>query len=537
MKKKIALILGFMLLLLSAAALAESETATEAASLPLVEEKATLSVYMQAPAGSLSMMTDLNESPTIQKLEELTNVHIEFVCPPENDDGTFFNMLIASGEYPDIFIAADELGRDYPGQTDGAIEDGIIINHNELVEEYAPDYLAIYNSLSDKDKLMLRTDGGVYKLTGIGSNIVDGIQHTGLLIRKDWLDELGLEVPKTYEDFEAAMLAIKDAYDVTVPLAFAGFDDYYINNSNVLAAGYGVTWNTFILDDEGNVTHSYLQPGYRDFLEMMARWMSESIIDVDNINRTHDDCKQMFYTGQTAVTGIGNWETRVVVETGPTEDENFHAVPMSTLRKAGDDSVLGTASCLRRISSNSRFFISTTCQDPVLAMKWINCLFMPEINLLTTFGVGDLGDGHTTYEIDENGDYVRSEWLTSQENPDYPNGVNRHYIQNLTTVTLDSMELSQYNMPEHQENWRVWSEGVSDEKLISSGVSLTSEESRTVSEVMTEIDTYMSELALKIICGEASLDEWDAAVAELDSMGIQEAIDAQQAALDRFNAR
>lgn len=151
--------------------------------------------------------------------------------------------------------------------------------------------------------------------------------------------------------------------------------------------------------------------------------------------------------------------------------------------------------------------------------------------------LGILADGHTTYEIDENGDYVRSEWLTSQENPDYPNGVNRHYIQNLTTVTLDSMELSQYNMPEHQENWRVWSEGVSDEKLISSGVSLTSEESRTVSEVMTEIDTYMSELALKIICGEASLDEWDAAVAELDSMGIQEAIDAQQAALDRFNAR
>ena len=28
----------------------------------------------------------------------------------------------------------------------------------------------------------------------------------------------------------------------------------------------------------------------------MTRWMSEGIIDVDNINRTHDDCKKMYYT-------------------------------------------------------------------------------------------------------------------------------------------------------------------------------------------------------------------------------------------------
>ena len=532
MKKSLALILCLMLCLCSCA-LAEPEAVT----LPLTEEKATLTVYMQAPSGSLSMMTDLNESPTIQKLEELTNVHIEFICPPENDDGSFFNMLVASGEYPDMFIAADELGRDYPGQTDGAIEDGIVINPNELVEKYAPDYLAMYNSLSDKDKLVLKTDSGVYKLTGLGSNVVNGIQHTGLQIRKDWLDALGLEVPKTYEDFEKAMLAIKEAYDVTVPLAFAQFDDYFINNSNVLAAGYGVTWDGFILNDEGKVTHSYLQAGYRDFLEMMTRWMSEGIIDVDNINRTHDDCKKMYYTGRTAVIGIGNWETRTLIQTGPTEDPNFHSVPMSTLRKAGDDSVLGTASCLKRVSTESRFFISTACKNPELAMKWIDCLFKPEINLLTTFGIGDLGDGHTTYEINENGDYVRSAWMTSEENPDYPNGTNRHYIQNLTTEVPDSMELSQYDLPEHQENWKVWSEGVSDEKLVPGGVSLTSDESRTVSEVMTEIKTYMSELALKIICGEASLEDWDAAVANLDGMGIQKAIDAEQAALDRFNAR
>jgi hypothetical protein len=47
----------------------------------------------------------------------------------------------------------------------------------------------------------------------------------------------------------------------------------------------------------------------------------------------------------------------------------------------------------------------------------------------------------------------------------------------------------------------------------------------------------MSELALKIICGEADVAAWTEAEAALEGMGINDAITAQQAALDRFNAR
>ena len=167
---------------------------------------------MQIASGLQNLIDDYNESPTVQKMEELTNVHIDFVNPPVGDDGTFFNMLIASGEYPDIFVAPDELGRDYPGQTDGAIEDKIVINPNELIEKYASNFMAMYNGLSDKDKLRFKTDGGVYKFGNEGSNVVKNKQHTGLIIRKDWLDELNLEVPQTYEDFANVLRAFKENY-------------------------------------------------------------------------------------------------------------------------------------------------------------------------------------------------------------------------------------------------------------------------------------------------------------------------------------
>ena len=187
--------------------------------------------------------------------------------------------------------------------------------------------------------------------------------------------------------------------------------------------------------------------------------------------------------------------------------------------------------------SSSRYFVSTTCKDPVLAIKWIDNLYNPETNLLTTFGVGDLGDGNTTYVVDENGNYSYSDYMYNQ--PDFPFATFRlkHYIQNWTTQTLDSMELAQYNTQLNLDCWDIWTKNVDNSRLIPDPVSLTSDESRLVSETMTEIKTYMSELALKIICGEADLTAWDEAVAKLPGMGIDDAIAAEQAALDRYNAR
>ena len=532
MKKFIAMLLCLMLAV-SGMAFAEPEANT----LPLTQEKATLTMYMQIASGLQNLIDDYNESPTVQKMEELTNVHIDFVNPPVGDDGTFFNMLIASGEYPDIFVAADELGRDYPGQTDGAIEDKIVINPNELIEQYASNFMAMYNSLSDKDKLRFKTDGGVYKFGNQGSNVVKNKQHTGLIIRRDWLEALNLEMPQTYEDFANVLRAFKENYNTTVPFAFASFSDYYITNGNVLSSGYGVTWDTFILDEEGKVTHSYLQEGYKQYLSTLASWMKEGLIDVDNINRSHDDCKKLLYTGQAGVIEIGNWETNEVSQLGALEDEKFVIAPMNTLRQTGDeDKVLGFSNTMGN-GSSSRYFVSTTCKDPVLAIKWIDNLYNPEINLLTTFGVGDLGDGNTTYVVDENGDYSYSDYMYNQ--PDFPFATFRlkHYIQNWTTQTLDSMELAQYNTQLNLDCWNEWTKNVDNSRLIPDPVSLTSDESRLVSETMTEIKTYMSELALKIICGEADLTAWDEAVAKLPGMGIDDAIAAEQAALDRYNAR
>lgn len=533
MKKRLGILLALTLLMGSIA----TAFATEENTLPISGEKINLTMYTKLWNGVEQLIADYNESPTVQRMEALTGVHFDFVYPPVGDDGSAFNILIASNDYPDIFLAPDEIGS-YPGGMDGAIEDGILMDHTELVEQYASNYMAIYNGLSDKDKLNLKSDGGVYKLGDFLAPVLEGKQHTGLVIRKDWLDALGLAVPTTYAEFEAVLAAFKENYSsVVAPYAMAGFDESYVTEGEVIGSGYGVGWKKFLLNDGLTVTHSYLQAGYKEMLSTLRSWMQNGLIDVDCINRTHDDAKKMLYTGQTGVVAVGNWEVQEMLSLGKLEDPAFELTAVPILRKSDADEALHLSQIKHTISGRMRFFLSSTCKDPVAAIRWIDSLYSADINLLNMYGVGELPDGHRTYDVDENGVYSYSDWL--KNNPDYPFATyrNLHFIQYWTTMGLDDAEMSQYDAPINQNCWDTWSHNVDDQNLIPKYVSMSADESRTTTEIMNEIDTFVSENALKIICDELPLDAWDEIAAKLPGMRIDEAIANWQAAYDRYLAR
>lgn len=54
---------------------------------------------------------------------------------------------------------------------------------------------------------------------------------------------------------------------------------------------------------------------------------------------------------------------------------------------------------------------------------------------------------------------------------------------------------------------------------------------------MNEISTYRDEMTIKFILGTADLSEFDSYVATLNQMGLERAIEIENAALDRYNAR
>ena len=193
------------------------------------------------------------------ELEKLTGVEIEFIYPPLGKDNEEFNMMIASRKLPDM-ILYDWVR--YPGGIEQAVKDGIIIPINDYMDEYTPNLIKAYSLNSDYKKQSI-TDSGLY--CGF-SSLNEGNYRTfgGLMLRCDWLDELGLGVPQTIDEWETVLRAFKNQKGAIAP---------FTANSKMFEPGsrynsfnncFGVGTGFYVMD--GTVKFGPLEPGYREWI-------------------------------------------------------------------------------------------------------------------------------------------------------------------------------------------------------------------------------------------------------------------------------
>jgi putative aldouronate transport system substrate-binding protein len=77
----------------------------------------------------------------------------------------------------------------------------------------------------------------------------------------------------------------------------------------------------------------------------------------------------------------------------------------------------------------------------------------------------------------------------------------------------------------------------SKQYVLPGSMSFSSEDDAVRREAMTDITTYVKEMAMKFVCGRESLDNWDAYVAKVQEMGIDDVLAIYQNTLDAWNAQ
>lgn len=213
--------------------------------LPLTTAGETLTIYCDFNASQSSVYSDLSEHPVIKKMMEETGITLKFMHPPVNDDGTFFNTTIASGEWPDLYYT-DRFQTTYPGGVEGAMDDGILLNVNDLVAQYAPNFLQM---VEEYDEGTGYIKNGIYGDNGaivkFGSMFlapyVNARVHYGPVMRKDLLKKYDLEAPVTLDEYTNVLRTLKEN-GVEVPLALCNiFSQSGFYNSNFISSGFGVT--------------------------------------------------------------------------------------------------------------------------------------------------------------------------------------------------------------------------------------------------------------------------------------------------------
>ena len=224
---------------------------------------------------------NLGETEFYKGLHEQSGISVEFRHPAVGQEKEQFNLLLLDEELPDV-IEWEWFG--YDGGPQKAIDDGVIIPLNDVFDKYCPNIKAYLKEHPDVDK-MIRTDNGDYYCFPFirGGDLL--LTSMGPMLRADWLEELGLEVPKTIDEWETVLTAFKEKKGATGAFAY-WYSVPDLTNHNPFACAYNAR-RTFYMKD-GKIAYGAIEDGYKNYLQKMSEWMKAGLIDPDLATLTND---------------------------------------------------------------------------------------------------------------------------------------------------------------------------------------------------------------------------------------------------------
>ena len=463
------------------------------------------------------------ETVYYQELQERTGIKLEFISSSGGSEQ--LSLLVASGDTPDII---EEWWHEFPGGIMKALNDEVIIPLNDLMDAgHFPNFTAYLASDPEADKLSKNDDGLYFNLPMI--RLPDSyLVFSGNIIRQDWLEELGLEMPKTIDDLEEVLLAFKNEKGAETGYAAAWSDD------RLMIQAFGVVQG-FYVDENGKVQYGYLQDGYKEFLTLFNDWLNKGILDPDFYTHDYDTFAAKIASGKTGLiwgyTGGEFTKLEQIKKEVADSDPNMNWVPVPNPVRAEGESFPVDISAYRVSSIGAS--ISSNCKYPEAAAKILDYPYSEEGMMLSNFGVEGV-----SYVINDEGLPEYTDLITN--NPDgysfdealiYHIGPKNKSFLN----TKRYMELN-YALDVQKESVELWKTPDAKIKLMPP-VTLTTEENSEFAEIMSEIDTYVSEMKLRFIMGTEPLENFDDFREKIKSMNIERAIEIQQAAYDRLMNR
>lgn len=501
-----------------------SEAALEAGNpqLPLTEEKVTFSVYMPWGASFNRIMKDWSDNTLWQEMEKRTNVALTFTSPPVGQETEQFNLMVASGDYPDLLMRVTNA--QYKGGPDKAVADGNYLRLNELIDKYAPNYKKVINTTDESRKLSYTDEGNIWGFYmydyALDTMTVQG-GFTGMTLRQDFLDAYGIETPVTYDDWHAMLTTFKES-GVEIPL-FLPKNGIPADES--LNAGFGIGATFYQVDQK--VKYGPIEPGYKKFVSTLSQWYGEGLIDQDFASRDAAQLENLLVTDKIGAYCDGFWTYDNYKLKA--ENPDFRLVGVTTpVEKEGDVAHLRQTNF--PIRDGGTAVITKNCSNPELAVRFLDYLYSPDGTILANYGRE--GEG---LEYDENGNPQLTDLML--KNPDgftseltlakyamHTGPMLRDYTLALGAFGQDALDTEE-----------IWSRA--DTEYVLPPITSTADEGEEIMSIMGDIETLVAEQTVKFIMGVEPMENYDAFVEQIKNMGIDRVLELKQAALDRFNER
>lgn len=323
------------------------------------------------------------KSPISQKIKELTGVTLEkeFAI---GDPREKLSFMAASGEYPDFIYAVE--------YSNIIVDAGGFIKLDDLIEQYGPNIKKLYGDKLTRLKYS-EADPSIYFL---GLPTVGEVKYepeSGFQLQHALLKELGYPKIETLQDYENAIKRYIEKYPEidgkpTIGMSVLA-DDWRIKisvtNPAVFATGGPDDGEWYYDTETGKAQLHLTRPEEREYFRWLNHMNDIGLLDPESFIQKYDQYQAKIAEGRVLALADGKWEyvdaVKALIASGK-EDRGYAMLPVvldksyqfADFRPAGYTGGYGVG-------------ITTSCKDPVAAIKFLDWMCSDEAQILFRWGI------------------------------------------------------------------------------------------------------------------------------------------------------
>ena len=484
---------------------------------PIVNEPVTLTVFKPI---NPEQTRPFNEIGVVEELAAHTGVNIEWITPLHSEAQQTINLLFASNDLPDIFLSGLTLVQGYMYGLQGMIQP-----IDQLMAEYAPEQTAMMEAMPELRSYLTAPDGKMYMSFSLGNFHED--YPNMLYINRAWLEDLGREMPTTTQEFEE-LLRIFDERDMNgngdpddeIPLGYVFYRQNAVWAETGFFGSFGLQMDSavhFMAVEDGRVIYEPATDGFRDTIAWLHSLYADGLIDREAYVQDRNQFKAKV-SGQPPRYGAyvsffpqnaGGSNGQFYDVVGPLEGPDGHQVAPWRPRSA-----MGPGAA-----------VTTACDHPEVAVRWLDTVYDPEWNFQLCYGQ----DGQFTHR---SADGV---WSVLDP-PDGQTSEQVRFLNSLHVVPYTAGVFLEREQPEYfdmkdQAKRDLYQAHTPTDRAVPFFF-LTEAEQAEFDAIIPDILTYTDQKWAQWVMEGGVEEEWDEYVARLDAMGLNDALSIWQSAYE-----
>ncbi len=497
--------------------------------MPIVKEGTDITLKVMVVNGPMYQNLDsIHDVYFVDAYEKKTGVKIEWEEVSSDAFADQLALRLSTGNLPDVILKG---GLSNSSQFKyGSQEFFLDLMEGDRLQTFAPNYWALCQKYPEILVNSRMPEGQVYSL-GMIRNSTGSTLSSKLFFNKEWLANVGMDVPTTQDEFYAVLKAFKEddpngngradevgLYLKAEHLEYTTMGMFGIGNRGVA--------NTFIDADPETGAPRYFptSDGFRQWVEWVSKLYSEGLLNKEYFDHTESKLGQ-YVTND--VCGVFAYINMCMV--GEETQQKFTYLNGAMTGANGSKDYHGVTT----VGSTGSFIITTSCKYPEVALRWADYFYSDEGSLFFYYG-----DEGVTFNKLEDGTYQ----FTDEVLTDFHNGTNSYdgcavHVSLYGYGNTPTMTKVPYNSADDNKGIALEAANalIADCAIAWPAFTFTKQEQRIIEDNKGDIDKYVKSRRDAWIMGQEPLNDetWATFLTTIERMGIEEVMEVYEAALQR----